>query len=279
MALPVTFLYNFVIRMNKISIITVNRNNAEGLEKTIKSVIKQTYSNYEFIIIDGASTDNSVDIIKHYSSYITFWVSEKDTGIFNAMNKAIIHSTGDYCYFLNSADAFASDNVLRNIFASQSYTAPFINGHQINDFGNYTQKVPCLNRQLTLFDFYWGTIKHQATFIRRNLFEKYGLYDETLKIISDWKFFLQTIGLKNEQPVFVNVDIVLFEWNGLSTNPQFMAAHAGERTTILDENIPKSIQNDYENFHEMSDYKYIMNTMKKSRICTFFIKVLVKIFM
>lgn len=264
--------------MHKISIITINRNNAEGLDRTIKSVITQTYTNYEFIIIDGASTDNSVDIIRQYSSHITFWMSEKDTGVFNAMNKGIERSTGDYYYFLNSADIFTNDNVLKSIFESKRYTAPFINGHQINDFGNYTQKVPCLNRALTLFDFYWGTIKHQATFIRHDLFKTYGLYDEKLKITADWKFFLQTIGLKNEQPIFVDVDIVLFEWDGLSTNPQLMASHADERTFVLDENIPKPIQSDYENFHEMSDYKYIIDTMKKSPVCNFLIKGLVKIF-
>lgn len=271
------FFYNFAT-MHKISIITINRNNAEGLERTIKSVIKQAYTNYEFIIIDGASTDNSVNIIEQYSADITLWISEKDTGVFNAMNKGIQRSTGDFCYFLNSADVFANDNVLKDIFESQTYTAPFINGHQINNFGNYTQKVPCLNRPLTLFDFYWGTIKHQATFIRRDLFNTYGLYDEKLKITSDWKFFLQTIGLKNEQPIFVDVDIVLFEWDGLSTNPQLMTLHVNERTQVLDENIPKPIQSDYENFHETSDYRYIIDTMKNSSVCTFIIKSLVKIF-
>lgn len=264
--------------MNKISIITVNRNNAEGLENTIKSVIEQTYSNYEFIIIDGDSTDNSIEVIKRYSSKISFWVSEKDTGIFNAMNKGIARATGDYCYFLNSADRFASKNVLTKIFNNQRYKAPFINGHQINDFGSYTQKVPCLNRKLTLFDFYWGTIKHQATFIRRDLFVTYGLYDESLKITSDWKFFLQTIGLHNEQPLFIDVDIVLFEWNGLSTNPQLTAAHAEERTHVLNECIPTSIQSDYEHFHEMSDYQYIVRVMKKNRIFRFLVKGLVKVF-
>lgn len=264
--------------MNKISIITVNRNNAEGLERTIKSVIEQTYADYEFIVIDGASTDNSVDIIKEHSSKISFWISEKDSGIFNAMNKGIKNATGDYCYFLNSADIFASNNVLDQIFKTHTYTNPFINGNQVNDFGNYTQKVPCLNRELTLFDFYWGTIKHQATFIRRDLFDIYGLYDEKLKITSDWKFFLQTIGLHNEQPLFVDVDIVLFEWNGLSTSPRLTATHVAERALVIDECVPKSIQSDYEHFHKMSDYEYIIDVMKKSRLCTFLIKVLVKLF-
>jgi len=264
--------------MNKISIITVNRNNAPGLEKTIKSVLSQTFRFYEFIIIDGASTDISVDIIKKYADHITYWISEKDSGIFNAMNKGILKSSGDYCYFLNSGDAFASEDILDKIFSVKEYHAPFINGNQINDFVNYQQKVPCLNRPLTLFDFYWGTIKHQATFIRRDMFDKYGLYDEGLKIIADWKFFLQTIGLHNEQPVFVDIDIVLFEWNGMSTNPELSEAHKVERKKVLEECIPATIRSDYNYFRELSNYKFVADGMKKSNLLDNMIRGLVKLF-
>lgn len=276
MALSVAF-YVLSI-MNKISIITVNRNNAEGLEKTIRSVIEQTYPNFEFILIDGDSTDNSVEIIKKYSDKITYWVSEKDTGIFNAMNKGIRKSEGDYCHFLNSGDSFFSPDTLKQIFENREYDAPFINGNQINDFGSHQQKVPCLNRPLTLYDFYWGTIKHQATFIRRSLFDIYGLYDENLKIISDWKFFLQTIGLHNEQPAFVDIDIVIFEWNGMSTDPQFVEKHKKERQQVLDELVPKSLQIDYEHLHELGNYQYIANAMKRSKFLNFIVRGLVKIF-
>ncbi|MDL2215407.1 glycosyltransferase [Dysgonomonas sp. OttesenSCG-928-M03] len=264
--------------MNKISIITVNRNNAQGLKKTILSVIAQTYHSFEFIIIDGASTDNSIDVIQEYANHISYWVSEKDTGIFNAMNKGIKQASGDYCYFLNSADSFMSESVLHDIFHSKEYTAPFINGNQINDFGTHTQRVSHLNRTLTLYDFYWGTIKHQATFIRRDMFDKYGLYDENLRITADWKFFLQTIGLHNEQPVFVNTDIVNFEWNGMSTNPESDQQHQSERRKVLDECIPKSIQADYERLHLLNNYSYIMDAMKKSSFLNKTIRGLVKIF-
>ncbi len=88
----------------KLSIITINKNNAYGLRKTIQSVINQTYSNIEYIIIDGASTDGSIDVIKKFEDKIDWWASEPDTGIYNAMNKGIKIATGDYCQFLNSGD-------------------------------------------------------------------------------------------------------------------------------------------------------------------------------
>lgn len=264
--------------MNRISIITVNRNNAGGLEKTILSVIEQTYTNYEFIIIDGASSDNSTDIIEKYKAKISFYVSEPDSGIFHAMNKGIRQASGDYLYFLNSADAFASADVLNNIFGHKTYTSPFINGHQLNDFGNYTQRVPALNRPLSLFDFYWGTIKHQATFIHKDMFRKYGVYDESLHITADWKFFLQTIGLHNEQPEFVDTDIVLFQWDGISTDPRLQEKHDKERSVVLNECIPFSVQRDYERFHLMSDYEYLLPIIKKSRIFSLLLRILAKVF-
>ncbi|MEN9919848.1 MAG: hypothetical protein RL662_2284 [Bacteroidota bacterium] len=263
--------------MNKISIITVNRNNAEGLERTIKSTIDQTYSNYEFIIIDGASTDNSVAIIEKYAQYITFWISEPDTGIYNGMNKGINKSSGDYCYFLNSADVFADVDVLTHIFEHTHYTAPFINGHQIDDYGSQQNRVRCLNRPLTLYDFYKGTIKHQATFIHRSLFDRYGLYDENLRIISDWKFFLQAIGLHNEQPRFVDVDIVLFEWNGMSTNPQLEERHHQERAKVLAECIPQSLLSDYVHLSELNNYNIFVSAMKSSSLFDKSVRALYKL--
>lgn len=278
MTIAVAAFRRFITRMNKISVITVNYNNADGLEKTIRSVVEQSYPHFEYIVIDGNSTDGSVGIIEKYADKISYWVSEKDDGIFNAMNKGIRKATGHYCHFLNSGDFFADADVLTRIFGNQTYTAPYINGHQLNDFGTHRQKVPCLNRRLTLYDFYWGTIKHQATFIRRSLFESYGLYDENLTIISDWKFFLQTIGLHNEQPVFVDVDIVVFEWNGISTNPELTAKHHKERQAVLDELVPKTVQADYERLHEMSNYGYIADVMKKSKFLNRMIRGLIKLF-
>lgn len=261
-----------------VSIITVNLNDAEGLEKTIRSVIEQGNYCYEFIVIDGASTDGSVDVIEKYKTGIHKWISEPDTGIFNAMNKGIRMAEGDYCYFLNANDVFADKAVLASVFLGKSYDAPFICGHQLNDYGDHEGRVSAKNRPLTLSDFYWGTIKHQATFIRRDLFDKYGLYDESLKITADWKFFLETIGLHNEQPIFVDVDVVRFAWFGISTDQKYMTLHDVERKKVLSELIPESVRQDYEQMGELNNYRYIFELMKKNRIFRSLVKGFVKIF-
>ena len=101
--------------MKPISIITINYNNASGLEKTIRSVVEQTYNEYEYIIIDGASLDKSKEVIQEYQRYIDFWCSEKDSGIYNAMNKGIQKASGEYLLFLNSGDVLHNSAVLAAI--------------------------------------------------------------------------------------------------------------------------------------------------------------------
>ena len=111
----------------KFSIITVNYNNKEGLRNTIESVIHQTYRDFEYIVIDGGSTDGSVDILKKYDQQINYWVSEKDSGIYNAMNKGISKAHGEYLNFMNSGDCFyALDNLER--VAKYQYETDFIVG-------------------------------------------------------------------------------------------------------------------------------------------------------
>ena len=100
----------------KLSIITINYNDAEGLERTIKSVTSQTFRDFEFIVIDGGSTDNSIEIIKKYEKDIDFWVSEKDGGIYPGMNKGLKQAKGEYVNFMNGGDRYHSPDVLENIF-------------------------------------------------------------------------------------------------------------------------------------------------------------------
>lgn len=264
--------------MIDVTIITVNRNDEEGLEKTIKSVLGQTYTNYQYVVIDGDSDDGSRAVIDKYTSGIHYWISEPDNGIFHAMNKGIRLAAGKYCHFLNAGDIFVSDNVLKEVFDGKEYSAPFIVGNQINNFGDSTGLVKAPNRYLTLYDFYWGTIKHQATFIRRDLFEKYGMYDESLKIISDWKFFLQVIGLHNQQPEYVDVDIVNFAWYGMSTDQKMQQKHDLEKEKVLSECIPPTIRADYEKLHDLSNYEYVISSMKRQRLYSILVKGLTKIF-
>lgn len=111
----------------KLSIITINLNNKNGLSETISSVIAQTFTDYEYIIIDGQSTDGSLEVIKQNANHINQWISENDHGIYNAMNKGLNLAKGEYCLFLNSGDSLYDSDVLQVLF-SQSFTEDIISG-------------------------------------------------------------------------------------------------------------------------------------------------------
>lgn len=201
-----------------LSIITINRNNAEGLKKTLESVAAQTCRDFEHIIIDGASTDGSVDVIKEYvaspaGKNVSYWISEPDSGVYNAMNKGIKKATGDYCLFLNSGDSLYTKDVIQKVLPYSKQSMPFICGKLKFDTG----EIVCIDRKLTLYSFYHFFIPHQSIFIQRNLFDIYGLYDENLKIISDHVFFYKTM-IKNHVP-YLNLDeiISIYDTKGIST--------------------------------------------------------------
>ena len=99
----------------KLSIITVNFNNVEGLRKTAESIVSQTFQDFEWIVIDGGSTDGSKELIEQYSDRIAYWCSEKDSGIYNAMNKGVRYAKGEYINFMNSGDCFADSSVLSDV--------------------------------------------------------------------------------------------------------------------------------------------------------------------
>jgi len=244
----------------KLSIITVNLNNAEGLRKTIESVISQTFTNYEYIIVDGGSTDGSVDIIKQYADKITYWVSEPDKGLYNAMNKGILQAKGEYCYFLNSGDFLVDSNVLTSIF-SNNLTCNFITGNRIlfGPIENGVDKSVAYKTKgkVTLLNMMEGTLRHQSTLIKRKIFDEYGLYNENYKIISDWILFLRAIGLNGEEVQYVNVNIAYFDTSGISRTQKELAAQ--ERKEVITNYVPQSILRDYDNFFiniEIRDLAY-----------------------
>ena len=199
----------------KLSIITVNQNNCTGLQKTIDSVIAQTHKDFEWIIIDGASTDGSKVLIEKYATNINYWISEPDNGIFDAMNKGIQVSHGEYLLFLNSGDSLSDKYVVHQVL-------PFLNGkdfyvgkEQRDDY-NYiwdqkisTNKDICLN----LISFF---IPHQSTFIHCSVFENYGLYRTDLQYSSDWYLFYKTLILGNATISRIPILISIFEGGGIS---------------------------------------------------------------
>jgi Glycosyltransferases involved in cell wall biogenesis len=224
--------------MKKLSIITVNYNNCKGLRKTIESVVNQSFNNYEYIIIDGGSTDGSVEVIKEFENRIDYWISESDKGIYNALNKGILKSSGEYCNFMNSGDCFYNNDVLQEIL-------PYCNEDIIlgkRKEKDFTHSYGHSSETITMLDLFRQSINHQSTFIKRELF-KDNLYDESLKIVSDWKFLIEVLIFKNCS--FKNIDTVvtMYDTTGISSTAKKQLAT--ERDQVLRSMLPERIYADY----------------------------------
>lgn len=220
----------------KISIVTINYNNAAGLLTTVKSVINQTYKDYQFIVIDGGSNDNSLKVIEDYKNKISYWISERDRGIYNAMNKGIDVSIGEYTIFMNSGDKFFDNNVLQNCL-------PYLDGVDMV-YGNTVysdgERKYSLD-SITFKSLYAGSLCHQSCYIKTELLKKYH-YDESLKIVSDWKFFLQTLILSSATYKGIDVFVSLYDVSGFTF--QNMTLFEEERQKVLTEMFPSRILRD-----------------------------------
>lgn len=236
----------------KLSIITINRNNAAGLEKTMQSVAAQTYKEFEYIIVDGASTDGGVEVIKTFESKFGHlkWVSEPDSGIYNAMNKGIRMASGDYIQILNSGDSLAKEDVTERMLTALGETdAPSIlYGNMVKCFPDGYRLVDksFAGQEITMLGMYTGTLNHDPAYIRRDLFDKYGYYDESLKIVSDWKWYLQAIILGDEKPKYVDMDVTLFDMTGISETSKEL--DQTERKQVLEQLFPEAVLKDYERY-------------------------------
>ena len=270
----------------KLSIITINYNNAEGLRKTLASVASQTYADIEHIIVDGGSTDGSVEIIEAYASDVVrstnscvptggdgchaavegldytpaegaqplaqqdatspkatqphrvIWISEPDKGIYNAMNKGIKMANGEYLLFLNSGDYLVDVDTLKNVFEDAN-DVDIIYGDRINVWKDGLER----NRDsfpdhITGYFLYRGMISHQASFIKSDLFVKYGLYREDLKYGADWEFFLRTFLLYNCTYQHIYQNVVYFDCLGISSVAENNKEMWEERKRVFAETLP-----------------------------------------
>jgi len=284
----------------KLSIITINYNNASGLKRTLASVAAQTYRDIEHIVIDGGSTDGSVEVIKDYVDRVygvkctVYWISEKDSGIYNAMNKGleialgrrvvnddhtsslkehhtshIRHQTSeqrdcDYIQILNSGDILAAPDVTERMFtALESYAvhhtpytengAAILYGNMIKEWPNGKRYKDTCGSDLytpeSFLYFYKGTLNHDCAYIRRDLFEKYGLYNEEMKICSDWEWYVRAIVLGGEKAVYTNIDVTIFDMTGVSESDGKNAELIQrERREYLEKILPSAVLRDYDQF-------------------------------
>lgn len=243
----------------KLSIITINYNNAEGLKRTLSSVATQTYHDIEHVIVDAASTDGSVDVIKEYadsSNRMVIWSSEKDKGIYDGMNKGVKKATGDYVWILNSGDCAAAPNVVEKMMTIlEDGKIDILLGNIVRVCENKKEYAPLSVKlikdenprqmDVSMYTFYRGTVPQDAAFVKRGLYAKYGYFDEKMKICADWKLYLNMIALGDVVPMHANIDVVLFDMTGISNaNNELRLA---ERKAYLDEILPASILKDYDN--------------------------------
>lgn len=203
----------------KLSIVTINLNNVVGLKKTVTSIFLQIFLDFELIIIDGGSTDGSKEFIdSKINNGVTYFSSEKDKGVYDAMNKGIAVSKGEYLYFLNSGDVLFNENTLNEVVKKLT-GEDFVYGNIIFNYKHQPELLK-FQKNLSLIYFLQYTIHHQATFIKRNVFHKNGLFNAKNKIASDWSFFFENI-IKNSS-TYKHIDqvICIFDVSGLSSNSE-----------------------------------------------------------
>lgn len=213
----------------KLSIITINRNNADGLRKTVESVLAQTYREFEYIIVDGASSDGSVEVINEYvkhpitdnrSLLTIIWSSEPDSGIYNAMNKGICMSHGEYVLMLNSGDYLIDKHVIESIIPELDGT-DIIQGNVIIETNGHKKIERGYGRtKLSFIDIMKGYFLHQASFCRRSVFEEYGYFDESYRINGDTVFYAKCLGFGNASFKYVDINIAYFDMHGISADPE-----------------------------------------------------------
>lgn len=250
----------------KLSIITINYNNKKGLENTIKSVIYQTFRDYEYIIIDGGSTDGSKDVIESFvrdsNSNISFWCSEHDNGIYNAMNKGIAHANGEYLNFMNSGDTFASPQSLE-LATKYNWNTDVIMGDVFlytpySRWYDYVQAPDKLGFQRLMK---YGLF-HQSAFIKKDLFDD-SRYDESYRIISDWAFWFDKLIIEGKTYKHIPLPICTYESGGISCDGKNLWK---ERRNHLQKYYnPKLIERVLEDLEWEKDieYKYILSGERK----------------
>ena len=271
--------------MKTLTIITINYNNAAGLQKTMDSVMNQSSQDFEYVVVDGdapqtapqppkGGAESDIEVLHSFINVIKAnaigfspctwksaygeikggFYSEKDTGIYNAMNKGIRMAKGEYIHILNSGDWLVDEHVVENML--KELNACKVAGEQPDIFvGNKIMvrsdgKVRYGKndkRPVTAMTFYRGTIEHTSAYIRRSLFDINGLYDESLRIVSDWKWYFQVVLLHNAQVAFTDIYVSYFDNSGISsTNLELDKA---ERRQILEQMLAPVVLADYDRHH------------------------------
>lgn len=198
-----------------LTIITINRNNAEGLARTMRSVLGQSDRTFEYVVVDGGSTDGSREVVEAHAEELTAWVSERDNGIFNAMNKGVSMAHGDYVLFVNSGDELYDKDVIAKVMPALAAGDADICSGALLRMERHPKVIPSPKRPTVLF-LVRDSLPHPATFIRRErLLER--PYDEDYRIVSDWAFNLRELLLYGAVYKRLDVTVSRFDLTGVSS--------------------------------------------------------------
>jgi len=237
------------IPSSKLSIVTICLNDSEGLEKTILSVANQSFRDYEHLVIDGGSTDGTLEVVERNRHNLTYFISEKDNGRYNAMNKGIEIAKGKYCLFLNSGDYLVADDVLQMVF-NKGHKDDILYGNLMFEIGELKE----IYIQPNEIDFKYlmnATIAHPAAFIKKELFSKYGMYDESYLIAGDYDLFLRLVVKHQVKTCYLPILISTFNSNGISNDDSFKNIQNKERERAQLNNVSKIVLDCYLEYVDM----------------------------
>lgn len=251
-----------------VSVITINYNNAKGLEKTIASVREQQLEPIEYIVIDGGSTDGSTAVIERAADGIDRWVSEPDRGIYDAMNKGIAKAQGDYLLFLNSGDVLTSPHALREFLSHPSFKGDIIYGDYLFEDGE--KRYP---DTLTPWYFMKTSLPHQSTLFRSNVFDRVGTYDESYTIAADREFYLKCYMRGDVTFTHVPYFLTLFDRSGLSNDPDHVKKKQEEDERLF----RKHYGEQYDHYKAMVLAEQRANRAKRNTVAGLFKRILKKL--
>lgn len=225
----------------KLTIITVCLNDKEGLTRTINSVINQTNKEFQFIVIDGGSSDGSIEVLKQYDNHISYWISEPDKGVYNAMNKGVSMAKGEYCLFLNANDELFDQDVIAK-FLNEDPNEDILSGSEArsNEY-NRIEYIIHAPKEIDLLFFARFSLTHQSTFIRTDRLKEMP-FDESYKIQSDFIFFFKSFFEKQASYKKLNFLISNFKLGGISTT-QYQLMHKEREHYFLSFLSPLAVDN------------------------------------
>ncbi len=242
----------------KISIITINYNNADGFTKTLESVYSQNYDSIEHIIVDGDSSDGSKEILEAYEFDDVIKISEPDSGIYNAMNKGVNKSSGDYLLFLNSGDSLRTSDSIENVVSMLIGNKDFYYGDLMMQFEN-EDRIRKYPETLSFYYFFHkGSLPHPSMFFKKSLFTQIGLYNENFKIVADWDYYVKAIFKHDATYKHIAIVVSNFDAYGISSDPKHRALLLKEKE--------ESITNNFSGFKEDYEMLQMLNQDKNASL-------------